>query len=665
MSIELQSRETFTKDLLSFVDDYNAGSDEGSKHKILLDISENLLKTFCGILFGEYKKNEVLDESMERVLYRCSRNLSFGNFQEFFRTGFKLDSGKLPVINTIYNIQCDSFGKLVKDYDVIKKYVNQGNDSEFETHFTSLGKGISYGKKSIVDVYNTIIEVRNIYAHPEDKAKNPVRRFPTGEEYFGYINARFEKVLECILNEEQFFKTYLLFFVEDSDIEDDKLIVNIKPLQKKVKSIKPLKLPASYDDLIESEETYVFTKNELMFKIFQRPPMVNKEVAERIIKEEKQKNGKELLKTKVERFLSDNVIDKIEYFSLKDDAEANYLTEEDVLQAIEFVQKKLGIEGNVLVDESEVEDLPVLNPMWLIHLQSISDYSVEKGKTDDLTTRTGMHKYVWDDATRYFQYLMDEHFNENWEVTPNKWQVGKLTGYYWARIYPKNAPLYTVNHIAIKMQQNGLIVQLETDWQRAEVFEESIRDERYNLWSEKMNRLLEKGEQISSIFTHYKGWIDGENVNPSIFKHVFDEKTSVQYYNSLKDIEKKPNSLMLYIPYQEIVENKSQVVKKILATIDFSVNVIESMNEWAQLNGVDYFEAEQKLKKKHKREKEREKKKEQRKYERNYAKINELVASEIESKGKLDEESMTQIEKLKMKYQFKESDIEKIIKEHN
>ena len=63
-----------------------------SAHKSLLEMGESFLSYLVGIMFGEYKRSEEINDNLEAEFYKYSRRkLSFGHFQAFLRDHLSKD----------------------------------------------------------------------------------------------------------------------------------------------------------------------------------------------------------------------------------------------------------------------------------------------------------------------------------------------------------------------------------------------------------------------------------------------------------------------------------------------------------------------------------------------------------------------------------------------
>ena len=70
--------------------DYLKSDNEAERHKSLLEMGESFLTYLVGIMFGEYKRSEEINEKLEAEFYKyLAVKLSFGHFQAFLRDHYQ------------------------------------------------------------------------------------------------------------------------------------------------------------------------------------------------------------------------------------------------------------------------------------------------------------------------------------------------------------------------------------------------------------------------------------------------------------------------------------------------------------------------------------------------------------------------------------------------
>ena len=99
---------------------------------------------------------------------------------------------------------------LIFEFELLKQVINEGADDGFSEKTEVLRKGRSAGQKGLMDFFDTFIMIRNIYAHPDEKAgpKDKKRTWPMGEEYYAYINPHMHTALSELINDFEILKSY-------------------------------------------------------------------------------------------------------------------------------------------------------------------------------------------------------------------------------------------------------------------------------------------------------------------------------------------------------------------------------------------------------------------------------------------------------------------------
>ena len=198
--------------------------DLASEHKLLLDLGETLLTHITGIIFGEYKRNWDIDEALESEFYRnAKKKPSFGVFLGLLRLLMKADGKSV----------CDEYFEKGKSYPAVSEFVfnynllksevvNKGQDSGFAEALEPLKKGRTVASKSGLDFFESFVAVRNTYAHPEEKAKNPLRNWPMGDEYYGLINPLMKEALMELISGFTVLSTHRPVLVKEIDDQQHK-----------------------------------------------------------------------------------------------------------------------------------------------------------------------------------------------------------------------------------------------------------------------------------------------------------------------------------------------------------------------------------------------------------------------------------------------------------
>ena len=305
-------------------------TDLAAEHKLLLDLGETLLTHITGIIFGEYKRNWDIDEALESEFYRnAKKKPSFGVFLGLLRLLMKADGKSV----------CDEYFEKGKSYPAVSEFVfnynllksevvNKGQDSGFAEALEPLKKGRTVASKSGLDFFESFVAVRNTYAHPEEKAKNPLRNWPMGDEYYGLINPLMKEALMELISGFTVLSTHRPVLVKEIDDQQHKGSF-IEEIGKKEKDL-GLELSDEDLDFVNTDVRYLLDQdNKLFSKFYQAEvPQVNPSVAKQIIEKEKAKMMEPVLLDMIRKKLEDGVIDELEYMVLKDTAITSFIPED-------------------------------------------------------------------------------------------------------------------------------------------------------------------------------------------------------------------------------------------------------------------------------------------------------------------------------------------------
>ena len=197
---EIKPLEDYPQVLAQPMFELDKSNDPASTHKALLDLGEALLVYLTGIQFGEYRKSWSIDEEIEAEFYKNSkRKPSFGVFLGFLRRLVKAE-GQSILDHLFYKqAQFEAVSEYVLVWDLLSQIINQGQDDNFRPVVEQLKRGRTIPKRNLINFYDSFISMRNSYAHPEDKARNPERKWPLGQDYYGFINPYVRSGLEELI----------------------------------------------------------------------------------------------------------------------------------------------------------------------------------------------------------------------------------------------------------------------------------------------------------------------------------------------------------------------------------------------------------------------------------------------------------------------------------
>jgi hypothetical protein len=363
--------------------EYQKASDAASKHKALLGLGESVLVYLVGILFGEYKRSGQVVDAVETEFYRQSgRKPSLGHFLSFLRLLSKHVTGSIlsPQLNQAFRHQ--SFGEFIKEFDLLKQVIDQGADSEFSALLEPLRKGQTAGAKTVIEFYDTFIVLRNIFAHPEDKAGKEIKRkWPLHSDYFAAINPLLEKALTDLIDlfDQLFlYRPVLMRLIDD---QQQKAVVTVEVGSKSAE--KELSLSAEEIGYLTTNIRYLLDEHQRIFiqLYYHIIPAVNGAAAQRIIESEKAKERLPILKELIyEKLINDQAIDELEWLILRDTAKSNYISTEKLFELIEQARVSLGINaeagtpespGNLFVKSKEWNGQTIIFNPWLLKYFSL------------------------------------------------------------------------------------------------------------------------------------------------------------------------------------------------------------------------------------------------------------------------------------------------------
>jgi len=324
--------ETYPQRIVKPLIELEKTTDLASEHKLLLDLGETLLTHITGIIFGEYKRNWDINEALEAEFYRnAKKKPSFGVFLGLLRLLMKADGKSVCDEYFEKGKSYPAVSEFVFNYDLLKReVVNKGQDSGFTEALEPLKKGRTVASKSGLDFFESFVAVRNTYAHPEEKAKNPLRNWPMGDEYYGLINPLMKEALIELISGFTVLSTHRPVLVKEIDDQQHKGSF-IEEIGKKEKDL-GLELSDEDLDFVNTDVRYLLDQdNKLFSKFYQAEvPQVNPSVAKQIIEKEKAKMMEPIIVDMIRKKLEDGVIDELEYMVLKDTALSSFITEEKI-----------------------------------------------------------------------------------------------------------------------------------------------------------------------------------------------------------------------------------------------------------------------------------------------------------------------------------------------
>jgi len=372
------------------------GDTPAKEHKSLIDLGESQLIYIAGILFGEYKKKEVVNKAIEKALYqRNGRNLSLGHFQGFVRMLFKEMDHSLIHKQFEKTDDFDEAKQFVFAFSVLKKVIDEGANSNFEEKVVKKSKGMSAKKMGLLDFYNSFIQLRNIYAHPKGKAgsKSNERDWPLTDEYFEFINEPLNAALQEVLENIKVVSEYPCIRASDQ-IYDDKRKAKFYLEKNLTEDEIELELSENQIKYLTSGQRFLLDPDKNIFsKLFYGDiPNVDKSIVKEIQKEEKAKQiTPHLIQMIRDKLSDDGRIDNLEYLVIKDTAQTGHISEEKLFQLIGQIKSELNLDvtvgspekpGEIFIDQKEEKKSLSFNPWWLHYFSLVSTVDDDKVKEE-------------------------------------------------------------------------------------------------------------------------------------------------------------------------------------------------------------------------------------------------------------------------------------------
>ena len=571
--------------LKGYITELGSVHDARSKHIIMLNTAEDILFHLVGICIGEYKTSLGENRNIEKKLFYYARKkkISFGDWQDLLRSFFTF----CPTLNisTIFRYPLTKGEYLSWTFKKLKnEVINQGKDEGFEKCMSEMLKKRQQRKPiKIVEVFNTIIQMRNIQAHPLEQAKNPLRRWPLTTEYFSYINPLLDAALceLCTLWKDLEIGIYQ-FQYED---EMQYVFWNNKK--------NPIQIPSSTPLTIElqKQELYVLHHRKKVLPVMNKVPLPNREIQMSINREFNQERGRKVLREYIRKYLNKGTIDSHELFRLKDDADTHYLSENDVYIEIKKIQQELKIPGNVFAREVSKENPLHINPFWFVHLNTLSDYTVEKGSTS-FQSSTGRQLLIWSDIKRFMdafvqKYMTDDYYD--WSHRPNRYQQGNLTGHYWSSMFPEKSPLESIFNIGLFLRK---ATYTKTPWMKK--IAKSSQTQMF-IWlnpdTKNLDRYPQKHKLISSFQRIVRELLIKHNsdipgVNAKVLRwNLATGRMKVCDLHEIKSLQLLPDEILCplseFFQLEDVLENSQRVLDTLVYFAQFLKNIMYRLKDEA------------------------------------------------------------------------------------
>tara|TARA_B110000196_G_scaffold176082_1_gene151031 strand:- start:1039 stop:3468 length:2430 start_codon:yes stop_codon:yes gene_type:complete len=389
-------------------------------HESLIDLGESFLFHNVGILFGEYKKANTIDEDIEKNFYKHNRTKqgqSTGTYVSYLRylssqMKESIISEKFEKSNTY-----ESITNLISEFGYLDEVIKNGADENFEKLMDQKRKPSSANSSGVIDFFNAFITIRNINAHKEGKGGD--RDWPLNDEYFSIINPLLYVALSDLVHDFDILKDYKPILVKSLDDKNKKGEFAIEVTKKQNK----LEFKLSNQDLrfVSTDMRYLMDPDDNIYvkHYYSIIPQVDANQVKKIQDDEKAKEGAKFLGNLIDLHLSDdNKIDDNELLVLSQTAAASMITEDKLFKIIKDKIKELKIEGKVgtpdnkgdiFIKAKDSKTSLNFNPWWL-HYLSLP-------KVDPKSFKKENNNMTFEERNKYFDNKVIELQNSKQSLT--------------------------------------------------------------------------------------------------------------------------------------------------------------------------------------------------------------------------------------------------------
>jgi len=582
----------------------------GAQHKALLDWGEALLNLCVGFLFGEYKRYQQIIEPVERGLYlAATRSASLGQQWGFVRDiATNLQESALSDLFS-KGVKHEQAGEYHFYFKRVKQQCVENPDPSlrirtgFKDAIAERCRGQSptpVTKQVFFD--EAFIPMRNIYAHPQQTLKKTGKlvEWPLAEEYFGLFNPLLQNSLEEIQKD---LESVLGHFQVADLVRKSDHSGEVEQSGEKM----DVDLPEYLLNETEDETKVIISEKggQPYVRYYEHEkPGVSAEVRERIVKEESKRQSRALLEQLIHKaFSNDEQIDDTEYFNLKLTSDAAGYTEDELDQLIRKYLKSRGLDEDYEVVAVSGSKKISWNPWWGHYFglkQGISKKlenstplsNVKRGESNKRQTQEYYHKKIWIDLNQFLTQIIETNLNKldtKWVYNVNEWQQGRLTGYYWNRIFPEVSPLSSAFNIAFVSGTEGIGIQMGIDYDRLFMFDYDplIVESLMNQWSRLIYNNMKKYD--SELAMHTVFVILNPDSEYSFFKYLKkrkDNQITASDYIEKYDGKKQYRIHHVSVPIYDF-DDISSVENRILKSISLFSNPIVEITNYAIEQGID------------------------------------------------------------------------------
>ncbi len=460
-----------------------------AQHKAILDVGEHLLVVWSSFLFGEYKRGEDPLRPVEIGLFNAStRGVSLGQRWGFVRdllNGME-SSAFAKVFNK--NVKHEAAGELVFWFKRLKtvcienpeasERVNSGFRAVIESRCAGQ-RPTPVTKQAFFD--EAFVPIRNIYAHPQQviRKTGETINWPLNDDYFKLVNPLLAAALREVLSDVKAvfidFRQADISLVDTADkeiefkVDGQSMTINLEDFPDVDSAdVLPILLTSSLEPY-----SRLYTNNL---------PSVAPSVREALVREETKRQSRAMLQRLIETLFSEgSTIDEPAYLNLRLAADSGGYTPDELDTMIGKHLEQLGRSPEYEISRQLVDSRPRWNQWWswyfayrgALRRSLVNDKNVlstvSKGFLDDPSSVEFFHKRAWAELDAYFRALGAEVLDTEdtqWQFETNKWQIGKLSGYFWSRVSPAISPLGSAVGVSLHVSDDGVVVGLSQDRNR-------------------------------------------------------------------------------------------------------------------------------------------------------------------------------------------------------
>ena len=571
----------------------NLSQENLSKEKLhsgLCSFSEKLLRLLTGISIGEYLNLREPDDDIDKKMHDISKKRpSMGEWVGLNRIIRK----KIPegILGDFWTNPTKPGLLLKHEFAQLKSYIEKSDHDvdfdklDFKATFSENG-AINRRACSVLELLDLIPEIRNVKAHPENKACGGKRDWPLTVHYFKFINPLLYNALKDIL--EVFCSKLIAFYEYNISNDGEKKWVLVSAN----KNIKPVTLEDNIVEVVIKDQVIFDLEKKSPTRVFSsRIPPVAPQALERLDNELKKNSGRELLMT-MAKFHGDRPIDPNFIGYIK---EAFALGEDDVRKCLESLKDKTcAKDPNIGSGQRFIEDPEMFKSME--HSMQYFDKWFESREKKDKAEFMKEQEQVWNKLNifvkRIFLNLIceNERSNIQWSHAPNKTAMGTPAGHYWSKMIPENASIGSAFNIGFFLRRRD---HRKSVWLKKFTNDTPDYQTRHFLWLCPDTKNIDKydSDQKQLLIGHYKdilnkllsGDFKRDDCHDKIliwkgksYSRVIDNAKSYQQENLKED--EFPCILSKFYTIKDIESDKMGCIHKLQSYMLFCSKILYDLN---------------------------------------------------------------------------------------